>query len=488
MNHKEINALESSGFLNLTGQTALIDSKPFTWWAEEFGLPLHIRSAEIIKGNIQAFKNVLKKYYPHSSIHFAAKAFPYPEMLKLIANEGIGIDAASYHEMRCALEAGVPPHAIGLNGNAKEDFMIKEAIGKDILIIADNIEELNYVNNIAQNMHKHANALLRVSGFNVGNVTADEVLTSNSWTKFGEHIDRVKKSMSKITSFSHINLQGFHAHVGSQITSLEPFQLVLGELIHLGHLLNAHGRACKIINIGGGYPISYFNQSEWNDFLTRIKQGDFLWHDKLNKIEIEQDNQIKHWIGEQFYTEFPKEKMLAALLQSQVMINDKSCSVVQALHDLGQPLLIIEPGRSIMGDSGLTLARVSHAKIVNLDHHLTILEMGITNLGEAFFGPSARKWTILTDHQLKDAQPFATFLAGNLCYSGDVFSPYKCLLQRKPQRDDIVMAHMTGAYDQYFFASNANAFARPPQLLSYGPNHIVTVKKRDTYEEITGVI
>ncbi len=79
---------------------ALIDSRPFTWWVEEFGLPLHIRSAEIIKANIRAFKQVLKEYYPNSNIHFAAKSFPYPEMLRLVVSEGIGVDAASYNEMR----------------------------------------------------------------------------------------------------------------------------------------------------------------------------------------------------------------------------------------------------------------------------------------------------------------------------------------------------------------------------------------------------
>ncbi|MFA6037122.1 MAG: hypothetical protein WC748_03245 [Legionellales bacterium] len=473
-------------FLDLSGETALIDSKPYTQWVQEFELPMHIRSATIIQANIQAFKKVLQHYYPHSSIHFAAKTFPYPEMLKLIAHEGIGVDAASYHEMRCALEAGVAPHMIGLNGNAKEDFMIKEAINKEMLIIADNIEELKHIDLLAQAMQKTAHTLLRASGFDVGNVTADEVLTSNSWTKFGEHLTNIKLSMADIMRLSHIDLQGFHAHVGSQITTLEPFCLVLGELISLGHLLNTHGGKCRVINIGGGYPINYFTQNEWQDFLTRIKKGDFLWNDKLSKIEIDAHNQIKNWEGEQFYTQYPKEKMLEALLQSEIIVNGKTCNAVQALNDLGKPLLIIEPGRSITGDSGLTLARVSHTKTVNLDHHLTILEMGITNLGEAFFGPSARKWTILTDHQQKDEEPFATFLAGNLCYSGDVFSPYKCLLQRKPKRGDIIVAQSTGAYDQYFFASNANAFARPPQLLSFGPDQIVTVKKRDTYEEITG--
>lgn len=465
-----------------------IGGRPVSFWAEKYGLPLHLYSAAVIRRNLRAFKNVLAKRYPKARVCFAAKACTHPLVLKIVNEEGCGADVASYNEVRGALEGGLPPGMLDLNGNCKEDFLIKDAIKQGMNIIADSFEEFERVAQLAAKLGGRPKVLLRVSGYQLEHVTDDSVFTAGVWTKFGADISLVPAFLKELGKYPSVELVGFHTHLGSQVAQLAPYQVVLKKLIELGRLLQKNGGRLEVINIGGGFPVEYVDKKTWGTIVKRIKRGYlaarkgdwskvFVWHDGLAGFAAEGNERVhlNRWTGERFYTPYPKEKMLAALLTDKM---------VAALKVVGEPTLTIEPGRSVVEDAGVTLARVGIVKKVARDHDLVNLEMGIVCHGESLIEKPVKRWEIVSGWRRKDKKPFEAFIGGNLCFSGDMISKYKVFLQRKPARGEIVMVHNTGAYTSSLFAANSNSFPRPSRVLVEEDGGLKFLKKRDEYQEI----
>ncbi|MCF7967857.1 MAG: alanine racemase [Methylococcaceae bacterium] len=470
---------------------------PLSWWKKHHELPLHIFYEPIIRQNLRAFKCIFERLYPKGQVCFAAKACTHKPVLKIAHQEDCGADVASYNEARCALEAGIPASKLDLNGNCKEDFLLRKAIDLGMNVIADCIEEIEQIEIIAREQKKRVRVLLRISGYDLGQVTDDSVFTAGLWTKFGTPLGVVPDFINTLDRFTHVQVVGFHTHIGSQITKVEPYLSVIAQLITLGHLLNQAGGRCEVINIGGGFPVRYVDKSTWHDTTTRIGEGyaafrrgdlskSFVWHDGPAGFGSDDDFHVHlhHWSGERFYSEHPKEKMLEALLLGEITLDGKKIKTVEALRQLGEPTLTIEPGRSIMEDSGVTLARVGIVKTVAHHHNLVCLEMGITSHGESLIEKPVKRWEIANENTTRAAKPFEAFIGGNLCFSGDMISKYKVLLQRPPKRGDIILIHHTGAYTSSLFASASNSYPRPARILATGEGGIELLKKRDSYHDI----
>lgn len=481
----------------IPGHDPLIAAHPLSWWLDHFELPMHIYYAPVIRRNLDAFRGVFARLYPKGEVCFAAKACTHDLILKIAHAAGCGADVASYYEVRCALEAGLPAHKLGVNGNCKEDFLIREAIAKGMNIIADGLEEMERIEAIAEQLQKKPRVLLRISGYDLEQVTDDSIYTAGLWTKFGVPLEAIPECIAVLDRFSSIRLVGFHTHIGSQITAVEPYLAVVGKLIELGGLLNTTGHRCEVINIGGGFPVEYVDKPYWDALSDRIregyaaaKQGDFsktfVWHEGAAGFADENMGKmhLERWAGARFFTDLPKEKMLEALLSEDIIVNGQRINTVKALQALGEPVLTVEPGRSIMEDSGVTLAKVGVVKGVARYHHLVSLEMGVTSHGESLIGKPVKYWDIVNDFELRDTEPFAAFIAGNLCFSGDMLSRYKVLFKRKPKRGDIIMIYDTGAYSSSLFASASNAYPRPARILVDAEGHTHVMKRRDTYSDI----
>jgi len=489
--------VDSMGFIKATDDEVLIANKSLSWWESEYGFPLHIIYAPILIENIRRFKRIFETYYPHGHIRFAGKVNAHPTIFRLIVKEGVGADVASLNEMKAALQGGMNPEDLDINGNAKSDALIHTGIKLNSFFIADSYEELKNIHQIAEYLGKQARVALRIAGFSMDNVTDANIFTAGIWSKFGENLNNVPEIIDTLHTFPYLDFQGFHSHIGSQITDPEPYYMALGRLIEFGHLLNQHGGHCRVINIGGGFPAEYVNQSEWEYLVNRVKTGyiagqngdhtqAFVWNNEHGGLAVQSNGAINPeiWSGEKMYSKYPREKMLEKVLTGEVSVHNQKKSVQQALQELGNPKLVIEPGRSMAEDSGLTLVKVSHVRQVAGNHQLTTVEANVTNFSTAMLLPPVNHWTILNNPYHTDQQPFETFLAGNLCYSGDIISKYKVFLQRKPRRGDILACYNTGAYDPSFFAANTNSFPRPARILTDEYGVIDIIKKRDRYEDI----
>lgn len=482
-------------FLDVSGDELRLAGRPLSWWVATFNLPLHVSYAPDIRNNVRAFQQVFKTHYPNGEVRFAGKADTHPTVFKIVGAEGAGIDVASPYEVRAALDANIPGERLDLNGNAKDDQLIDLAIRKDMLIVIDSIEELERVAILATAQQKTPRAILRVSGYELGSVTASAIFTAGTWTKFGIPIGKIPGLIPKLAGMP-VKMLGFHTHIGSQITDLNAYRAVLGKLLELGGLLRAAGLSFEVVNLGGGYPVSYTTEEEWNLTINRIrdgwiaaKNGDpskiYLWENGLGAFAPGDDGMPgKEWLGELFWAKYPKEKMLEALLLSEIEVSGKSLKTLDALAAAGTPKLVIEPGRAIVSDAALTFARVAFLKTIAEHHPLIAMEMGVVYYAEAMVALPVRNWSIATEPNRRDPQPFEAFIAGNLCFNADMLSRLKVPLQRKPIRGDVLLIPNTGAYCPTFFAANANSFPRPARIIVEGDGSWSYVKRRDTYDEI----
>lgn len=486
-----------NGIIDRSKKDLTIMGHPLARLVEQFGLPLHLIYGPAIRDNIRAFRAVFAHYYPHGIIRYAAKACTHPAVFDIVKKEGAGADVISPFEMECALEAGIPPTDLDLNGNCKEDSLIERAIGANTLIVADSLEEFDVIARIARNNDRKARVLLRISGFELGPVTSEDIFTAGTWSKFGAPLKDIPLFIQSLSAYPQVEFLGWHTHIGSQITDPEPYGAVLGTLIELGIMLKKVIGHCALINIGGGWPVSYLGEHRWNVLLDRVargynmaRQGDmsgvYAWANHCGGFERGDDGSIdeNHWRGEKFYTPFPKADMLKALLTGTITVNGRSTGTVDALHMLGDPALVIEPGRSIVEDAGVTLARVGYVRKIGEHHNLISMEMGVMSHCSSLLEGIPSQWEIANDFRRQEPVPWETFIAGNLCFSGDMLSKYKIPLQRKPVRGDILVIHCTGAYTSQFMASNANSFPRPLRAIVDEKGNIDLMKKRDSYREL----
>ena len=485
--------------------------------ARRFSVPLHLYDAHQISWNIQRFQKCFIGTGFEGTVCYAVKACGFPEIVKLATNAGAGADVASEYELTTALEAGLPPGKLIIHGNAKSDEYLERSVALNALIAANHHTELDRIEAAAKKQRKTARVLLRLSGFDLGPVTAKEIFTAGVWCKFGEPVADVPSLLTALKKWPHIDLIGFHVHIGSQITEVEPYQEVLGVVAELAFLYReVIGRPVRVIDLGGGFPVSYVGRRTWNDLVRSIRlqieskrvslnrsaksqgskippnppllkggiQGLPLWErGKEGDLKISQSVTWEgmtggfkpdpgtgkidwnRWSGEKFYTPYPKEKMLARLLKGKVPFQGKAERVKKVLEKIGNPRLLVEPGRAIVGDAGITLARVMDVYSVAGGHPLVTLDLGIVNHGTGLVEPDLYSWTLANDVERKDRRPFRAFVAGRLCFSGDMLSRYLVSFPRKPIRGDIAVIEKTGAYAPTFFASRANGFPLPVNVL-----------------------
>jgi len=493
-----LNSGKTTDFITQRDGDILIAGKPAGWWADNFGLPLSINYAPNIRKNIQNFKNVFKKYYPKAEIRYAAKANTHPAILSIIQQEGIGADVASENEMRSAHQAKIDPEHLDVNGNSKTEKLIKMALKKNMLLVADSIEEFLKISELAKQHKSKPRVILRLTGYDLTKVTDEAIFTAGKWCKFGTDINDLPKFYSLLPKHPHIDFLGFHTHIGSQISTVEPYIIVLGKLIEFCKTLNEKGGNCRMINIGGGFPVSYYDREQWSEELEKMRRGfnlaqkgddskSWIWgggpamfmDPATGKIDL------NNWSGEEPYSKYPQHLMVEAMLIGNVKVFGKKMNAVEALKNVGEPILVIEPGRGIAETAGVTLIKIKGIRKINGDHNLVTMDAGAVNFADSVEKDYLmRRWTLTSNIDQKDAGPFDAFIVGRLCYNSDIISRTKVRFPRKPKEGEIVLIHNTGAYSPHFYAANTNSFPRPARVICYKDGSIKYLKKEDTYNEI----
>lgn len=401
--------------------------------ADEYKTPLYIMNEEGIRRNCRLFKKTLNQCYENNKILFASKAFSCMYMYKILSEENLGADVVSGGELYTALKAGFNPADLYFHGNCKTDDELKLAISENIgRIVADNKEELIRINNYA----KEAGIVQKISfrikpGIDAH--THSSIMTGQIDSKFGFALENgeAEEIITTALSLENVEVSGVHCHIGSQIFDIEPYLKAVEVMINFISLIkDKTGYEIKELNLGGGFGIKYEesdNPPPYNDFMQQI----------ASKIKEE----VKK-------------------------------------HSLSLPCLVFEPGRSIVGETGVTVYKVGAVKDIRNVRKYVMIDGGMTDNPRYALYQSV--YRAILANKANEAASEKVTVAGKCCESGDLIG--KDMMLPEATAGDYLMVFSTGAYN-YSMASNYNRIPKLPVIMVNSDSHKIIVK-RETYEDI----
>lgn len=446
--------------------------------AKEYGTPLYVLFEDIIKDNYKKYQSSLEKEYKNHLVCYAVKTNASFSIPKFLAKLGSGTDVASEYELQSALDAGIPPEKIRANGNCKSEYYLKECIKKEIIINVDPEEELEIINAMAKKLGISAKINLRLAGFPLKHITSTAITTSSEWSKFGIDIKRANSVFRKVLDMDRIIPNGLMVHIGSQITDIKAYYIVLDTLINLAKEAQDIGFEIKEIDLGGGLGIQYFEMKDWDVIKTKIKntkKENYTWANEFIGYEYNQELKDLEWIGEELSCGYTPDVFINKLLNKEYSENK---TFKNKLEEIGTPKFVIEPGRSIIGNAGVTIARIGRVSKTPNGQNMVHVDAGV-NFHTFGTAVPEQLHRIEIANNIEEGETFETFVAGNLCFTGDLLCKIKNKLVRKPNIGDYLLFYDTGAYSD-FFASNANLFPRPAKVMvSKDGTHRLLVESED---------
>lgn len=401
--------------------------------AREFGTPLHVLDEDRLRGNCRAYREALSREYPNGRVLFASKACCIVATCQIAGQEGLGIDVASGGEIHTALRAGVPAADLHFHGNNKTPAEIEHALRIGIgRFIVDNEYELDLLELLTGRLNAEAQILLRLTP-GIEPHTHRAIQTGGVDSKFGFGMldGAAYQAVVRATKMPRVRLRGLHAHIGSQVFDLEPFRLSAAALLDFtARIRDELDVTVEELNLGGGLGIRY--------------------------VATDDPPSIGAYV-----------KALADVVKSKV-----------AEHRLTPPRVFVEPGRSIVGEAGVTLYTVGAMKAIPGVRTYVSVDGGMfENPRPALYGA---RYEAVVAARPDEAPAGVVAVAGQCCESGDVLIWEAHLPPVKPA--DVLAVFSTGAYT-YSMASNYNRFPRPAVVLAGGGAARVVVE-RETYDDL----
>ena len=402
--------------------------------AEKYGTPAYIMDENKIREKCRIYKETMSECFREGSMPlFASKSLCFKRIYEIAAEENIGIDVVSPGEIFTAAKAGFPMERAYFHGNNKTDedisFAMEQGIG---FFICDNRDELAAINAEAEKRGISQKILLRLTP-GIDPHTHAKISTGKVDSKFGAAIatGQAKELTTFALSLKNIDLQGFHCHIGSQIFECEPFCDAAEIMIdYMAQVKRELGFSAKILNLGGGMGVRYVEADPHIDYAANITA-------------------------------------IAAKVRA-------FCEK----HGVDEPVVLMEPGRSIVADAGLTLYTVGGTKEIPGFKNYVSIDGGMTDNPRYTLYQSS--YTVALANRMNDAADFECTVAGRCCESGDLIQ--ENVLLPKPHRGDILAVMTTGAYN-YAMASNYNAICKPPIIMVNDGDDYVAVK-RESYEDM----
>ncbi|MEK7377014.1 MAG: diaminopimelate decarboxylase [Candidatus Margulisiibacteriota bacterium] len=398
--------------------------------AAEFDTPLYVIDKDTVRDRCSQYKKAFASY-PNSLVIFASKALSAVGIIKLINEEGLGVDVSTSGELYTALKAASDPKNIYFHGNNKSEeeitYGLKAKVGR---FVADNIEELHLISNSAKKLKVKADVMLRINP-GIEAHTHDFIKTGMTDSKFGISRDEAVKAVKTLQEFENLNFIGLHSHIGSQIFEKQSFSAVIDVLMELASEIKKKLKLdCAEIDLGGGIGVRYTNDDE------KPVIGDF----------------VKSMIG-------------------RVKENCRRLKLVE-------PKIILEPGRSIIADAGITLYEAGAVKEIPGIRKYVLVDGGMTDNPRQILYQAKYDALIANKADKKNEETYT--IAGKACESGDIL--IKDISFPKIERGDIIAVLCTGAYN-YSMSSNYNRIPRPAVVMVKDGRPSLVVK-RETNEDL----
>ena len=402
--------------------------------AREFGTPSFIMDEDRVRARCREYVQAMREYLPSGSRPmFASKALSFKEIYRIVGSEGMGTDIVSPGELYTARSAGFDLSNAVFHGNNKTDpdiaYAVKCGIG---FFAADNAEELYALDSAAAKAGVKQKILLRVTP-GIDPHTHKKISTGGVDSKFGSAIATGDaENVTRLAlSLANVELCGFHCHIGSQLFDITPFIDAVDIMTSfIARVKQVLGYEAGILNLGGGIGVRYVKDDPFISVTESVK------------------------------------KISSALFAD--------C----AAKGIRPPAVMLEPGRSIVADSGITLYTVGSVKEIKDVKNYVSVDGGMTDNPRYTLYQAA--YTVMNASKAASEPDFTCTLCGRCCESGDILQENVRI--PRPARGDIIAVLTTGAYN-YSMASNYNRIPRPPVVLVSGGKTRVAVR-RETYEDL----
>ena len=412
MNERETLKINEKGHLEIGGADTVE-------LAQKFGTPLYVFDEAYIRKMMGVYRDTLQtKYEGNGLVLYASKAFSCQAIYRIADEEKIGVDVVSGGELYTALKAGFPAEKIYMHGNNKLDYELGEALDAGVgCIVADAYSEIDKIDREGEKRGIVQNILLRINP-GVEAHTHAFVQTATTDSKFGFSISNgtAEKATAYALSKKNVRLLGYHCHIGSQIFEKQSFVIAVTKVMTFASEMKKKlDFELKTLNVGGGFGIWYTDEDR--------------------KIPPEG------------YAEY-----LKALIQE---VKAKATEFGMKL-----PFLVLEPGRSIVGEAGVTLYTVGAIKdIPGIKKYVAVDGGMFDNPRYALY---ESKYTPVLANRAKEECCEIVSIAGKCCESGDIIAVNVNL--PKVNSGDILAILSTGAYN-YSMAMNYNRNMIPPCIL-----------------------
>ena len=400
---------------------------------EKYGTPLYVMDEEFLRNNCRKYYSSFKCGSRGNKVAYAGKAFLTLAMCNLINEAGLYLDVVSGGELYTAYKAGFPLDKVLFHGNNKTleeiDMGVRLGVGT---FVVDNLYEIEQLNQKAKEQDRIQNIYLRITP-GIEAHTHEYIKTGQIDSKFGFAPvgDNIINAINRAIKLENVNLRGLHCHIGSQIFEIEPYEEAAEVMIKLmKRIEDKTGYLIEELDLGGGFGIYYSkgdSPKETKEYCEAI----------LNKV----DNVCKE-IG------------------------------------LKRPTLVIEPGRSIVGNTGLTLYTIGSIKNIPSIRKYVSVDGGMTdNIRPALY--NAQYECIVANRMIYESKEKVT-ISGKCCESGDIL--LEGIKIPSVLSGDLLAVMSTGAYG-YSMANNYNKIPRPAVVMvKDGESRVIC--KRESYEDM----
>ena len=405
--------------------------------AKKFGTPLYVFDEEHIRNMMRVYKSTIDNCYGGNGlVLYASKAFSCEAIYTIANQEGIGVDVVSGGELFTALKAGFPAEKIYMHGNNKLFSELEFAVDKGVgCVVVDSCREADILDEICAKFGKRQKVLIRVNP-GVEAHTHEFIQTARTDSKFGFSIsDGSAHEITKhILNTKNLDLKGYHCHIGSQIFEKQSFVIAAQKMLEfMSEIKNSLNFEASEINLGGGFGV-WYNEND-----PKLALSD--------------------------YSDYLKAVMDA--------IKGKAAEC-----GLKLPYLLIEPGRSIIGEAGITLYKVGAIKdIPGIKKYVAIDGGMFENPRYALY---QAEYTVVAADKANLPCVEKVTIAGKCCESGDLIAVNVPV--PKLSEGDILAVLTTGAYN-YSMASNYNRNFVPPAVLVCNGNAEYIIKPQ-SYEDL----
>lgn len=404
--------------------------------AKEYGTPLYLMDEDRIRENCRTYTAAFRKHFGERARPlYASKALSCKRIYEIMREENMGIDVVSSGEIYTALQAGYDLSRAYFHSNNKTDEDIRYGMDQGIgCFVADNVEEIKVIEAEAAARNIRQSVLLRLTP-GIDPHTYEAIATGKVDSKFGSAIETGQAE--EITAFTlkqpHVDLAGFHCHVGSQVFAEDVFERAAVIMLEFTAEMKAkYGYMARQLDLGGGYGVRYVDSDPFLDVDTKVGEVAAAIRETCARLSIE------------------------------------------------MPEIHMEPGRSIVADAGLTLYTAGTVKRIPGYKNYVSVDGGMPD--HPRFALYGSLYTCLLANKMNEAADFECSVVGRCCESGDIIQEH-VKLPRSVGRGDIVAVCTTGAY-HYSMASNYNRLPRPPIVMLRGGEESYVAVRRESLADL----